>query len=53
MDIKLKTTQQKLLPSTMSLLALLPTIDCQSPFQVLQQYKMQSMGTDYFIVICV
>ena len=50
MDVKFETAHQKLPPSTMSLLKLLPTIDCQSPFQVLQQYKMQKMGIDYFIV---
>ena len=50
MDVKFETAHQKLLPNTMSLLKLLPTIDCQSPFQVLQQYKMQKRGTNYFIV---
>ena len=49
-DVKFETAHQELIPSTMSLLKLFPTIDCQSPFQVLQQYKMQKRGTNYFIV---
>ena len=48
-DLKLEKMDKKLLPSTMSLLKLLPTIDCQSPLEVLQQYKMKTMGTDILL----
>ena len=45
-DIKSEATHHKLLPSTMSLLKLLPTVECQSPFEVLQQHNIQNMGVN-------
>ena len=45
-DLELEKAHQRLLPSTMSLLKLLPTVDCQSPLEVLQQCKIQKIGTD-------
>ena len=51
-DLKFEKMDKKLLPSTMSLLKLLPTIDCQSPLEVLQQCKMKKIGMECFIVIC-
>lgn len=43
-DLKSKIRHQKILPSTMSLLELLPTINCVSPLEVLQRYKTQRIG---------
>ena len=44
-DLVSKMRHQKILPSTMSFLKLLPTIDCISPLEVLHRYEGQKIGT--------
>ena len=43
-DLKFKMQHQKILPSTMSLLEVLPTVDCASPLEVLQKCRTQKTG---------
>ena len=50
LDLKLKGKGQKtkeLLPSTMSLLELLPTVNCLSPLKVMQRCKVPKKGMKY------
>ena len=49
-DLISKMQCQKILPSTMSFLKLLPTIDCISPLEVLHRYKAQKIGMSYLLM---
>jgi len=52
MDLKLKgkgRQMKELLPSTMSLLKLLPTVNCLSPLKVLQKCKSPKTGGNSMI----
>ena len=43
-DVISKMQRQKILPSTMLFLKLLPTIECMSPLEVLHRYEAQKIG---------